>query len=306
VKADMKDEILSQQYLIYIVTAIIMGSAARILTIIQDYRQYPSYPNGYLLNLVTGIVAAGLGAVAFPALLAKNYSAITFLTIAIQHFRDVRKIEKESLKAIESGEYVKRGDAYIDGISKTYEARNYFALLVSLTTEITMHIISSKNMWLNITGGAAAGTAVFLVLRRFSKGHSIGDIADVRLGKVNVRNSELFVDDIFVSNLLGAEITRKTVQNEAIAAVIYPKKEHFRITLDNFGQRQAILFEVCRRLGVKRYSFIRKQFKTGRIAIAIVPLICDEGAFLDTIRQTPILENVKKNPELMKDPLEDK
>lgn len=299
-------ETISQQYLIYIITAIIMGSLARILTIVQDYRQYPSYPNGYLLNLVTGVAAAGLGAVAFPALLSANYSAITFLTLAIQHFRDVRKMEKESLKSIESSEYVKRGDAYIDGISKTYEARNYFALLVSLTTEVTMHIIGSETMWINIFAGVAAGTAMFLILRRFSKGHSIGDIAEVRLGRVEVRNSELFVDDIFVTNLLGADISRKTVQSEAIAAVIYPKKEHYRITLDNFGQRQAILFEVCRRLGVKRYSFVRKQFRTGRIAIAIVPIIRDEGAFIDTIRQTPLLENVKKNPELMKDPLENK
>lgn len=302
----MKEDIISQQYLIYIVTAIITGSLARILTIIQDYRQYPSYPNGYLINLVTGVVAAGLGAVAFPALLSKNYSAITFLAMGIQHFRDVRKLEKESLKAIDNSEYVRRGDAYIDGIAKTYEARNYFALLVSLITEITMHIINSKIMWVNIIGGVIAGTVLFLILRRFSKGHSIGDIAEVKLGKVEVRGSELFVDDIFVTNLLGSDISRKTVQSEAIAAVIYPKKEHYRITLDNYGQRQAILFEVCRRLGVKRYSFIRKQFRTGRIALAIVPIIRDEGAFIDTIRQTPLLENVKKNPELMNDPLEDK
>ncbi len=147
---------------------------------------------------------------------------------------------------------------------------------------------------------------MFLILRRFSKGHSIGDIAEVKLGKVEVRNSELFVDDIFVSNLLGADISRKIIQAEAIAAVITPKKEHYRITLDNYGQRQAMLFEVCRRLGVKRYSYIRKQFRTGRVAIAIVPLIRDEGAFIETIRQTPLLEVVKKNPELMKDPLENK
>lgn len=302
----MKEEFISQQYLIYIVTAIIMGSLARILTIVQDYRQYPSYPNGYLINLVTGVVAAGLGAVAFPALLSKNYSAVTFLAMGVQHFRDVRKLEKESLKSVDDSEYVRRGAAYIDGIAKTYEARNYFALLVSLITEITMHITSSTTMWVNILCGVLAGTVTFLILRRFSKGHSIGDIAEVKLGKVEVRGSELFVDDIFVTNLLGSENSRKTVQAEAIAAVINPKRQHFRITLDNYGQRQAMLFEVSRRLGIKRYSFIRKQFKTGRVAIAIVPLIRDEGAFLETIRKTPMLENVKKNPELMKDPLEDK
>lgn len=89
----MKENIISQQYLIYIVIAIIMGSIARILT---RFNKYPSYPNGYLLNLVTGVVAPGLGAVALPALLAKNYFTITFLTLGIQHFRDVRKIERKA------------------------------------------------------------------------------------------------------------------------------------------------------------------------------------------------------------------
>ncbi len=302
----MKEEIISQQELIFIGTAIVMGSLARILTIIQDYRQYPSYPNGYLLNLVSGIVAAGLGAVVVPAFLSKNYSAITFLTLGIQHFRDIRKIENESLKAVDSSEYAKRGDAYIDGIAKTYEARNYFALLVSFITEITMYVVNSSIIWVNVLVGVLAGSITFLILRRFSKGHNVGDLAEVKIGKIEVRNSELYVDNIFVTNLLGTDNSRKLVQSEGIGAVIYPKKDHFRITLDNYGQRQAILFEVCRRLGVKRYNFIRKQFSTGKIALAIVPIIRDEGAFIDTIKQTPILENVKKNPELMKNPLEDK
>ena len=302
----MKEEIISQQYLIYIITAIVMGSLARIFTIVQDYRQYPSYPNGYLINVVTGVVAAGLGAVAFPALLSKNFAAITFLSVGIQNFRDVRKVEKESLKAIDNNEYSRRGDAYIDGISKTYEARNYFALIVSLITEITMHIINSKIMLVNILSGVLAGSIMFFILRRFSKGHSIGDIAEVKLGQIEVRDSDLYVDNIFVTNLLGSDNSRKLVQSEGIGAVIYPKKEQYGITLDNYGQRQAILFEVCRRLGVKRYNFIRKQFSTGKVALAIVPIIRNEGAFIDTIMKTPILENVKKNPELIKDPLEDK
>ncbi|OCL26332.1 hypothetical protein U472_10005 [Orenia metallireducens] len=50
-------------------------------------------------------------------------------------------------------------------------------------------------------------------------------------------------------------------QKEGIAAVIYPKEDHFRITLDNFGQRQAILFEATDALGVKRYHFTRKEYQ---------------------------------------------
>ncbi len=136
----------------------------------------------------------------------------------------MRKVEKESLKALENTEYAKRGDAYIDGIAKTYEARNYFALVVALITQLTMNIINSKIIWINVLAGSAIGTVTFIILRRFSKGQSIGDIAEVKLGKIEVRDSELYVDDIFVTNYLGTDNSRKLVQSEGIGAVIYLKK----------------------------------------------------------------------------------
>lgn len=50
----------------------------------------------------------------------------------------------------------------------------------------------------------------------------------------------------------------KLFTEEGMAVVIYPKENHFRINLDNFGQRQAALFEACRALGVKRYQSQKK------------------------------------------------
>lgn len=94
----MKDGIISTDQIVLITTAIVVGTLARVLTIKEDYRQYPSYPNGYLTHLITGFVAAALGAVAIPALMTKNFVAVTFLTLAIQQFRDVRKTERDSLK----------------------------------------------------------------------------------------------------------------------------------------------------------------------------------------------------------------
>lgn len=120
---------ISEEHIILIITAIILGTLARVLTIKEDYRQYPSYPNGYLIHLITAFIAASLGAVAVPALMTKNFVAVTFLVLAIQQFRDVRKMERNSLKDLENTEYTYRGDAYIDGIAKTFESRNYFALV---------------------------------------------------------------------------------------------------------------------------------------------------------------------------------
>jgi hypothetical protein len=83
-RRNLKDSVISTEHIVLILTAIIIGTLARILTIKEDYRQYPGYPNGYLIHLLTGFVAAALGAVAIPALMTKNFVAVTFLTLAIQ------------------------------------------------------------------------------------------------------------------------------------------------------------------------------------------------------------------------------
>lgn len=290
---------ISTEHLVLIITATIMGTIARILTIKEDFRQYPSYPNGYMIHMVTGFVAATLGAFAIPALMTKNFIAVTFLTLAIQQFRDVRKAERDSLKDLETTEYAFRGDAYIDGISKTFESRNYFALIISLATAITMQIIHSKSHWIDIIAGAIIGFIVLFILKRFSKGKNIGDIAQVKEGKIEVKDSELFVDGIYISNLLGTENGAKLFQEEGRAVVIYPNEDHFRVTLENFGQRQAALFEATRTLGVKRYHFSRRDFENGRVVIALVPIINDKDKLIEAVKQTPLLESTKKSKAVM-------
>lgn len=286
---------ISKEQMILIVTSIIVGTLARILTIKEDFRQYPSYPNGYMIHLVTGFVAASLGALAIPALMTKNFVAVTFLTLAIQQFRDVRKSERESLKDLENTEYAYRGDAYIDGISKTFESRNYFALLVALGTAITMQFVDSKSSWINIISGCVVGLILLFILKRFSKGKTIGDIAEVIDARIEVKNHELFVDGIYVSNLLGTENASKLFQEEGRAVVINPKEDHFRVTLENFGQRQAALFEATRTLGVKRYHFTRRDFENGRVVIALVPIINDKDKLIEAVKKTPLLESSKKS-----------
>ena len=291
---------LERDQVILILTALIIGTIARVITIKEDFRQYPSYPNGFLIHLVLGFIAASLGAVAIPALMTKNFIAVTFLTLAIQQFRDVRKSERESLKDLENTEFAYRGDAYIDGISKTFESRNYFSLLVALGTGMTIQIVDSKSDLVNIIAGAIVGFILIFVLKRFSKGKTIGDIAEVKEGKIEVNNHELFVDGIYVSNLLGTENAAKLFQEEGRAVIIYPKAEHFRVTLENFGQRQAALFEATKTLGVKRYHFTRRDFNDGRVVIALVPIINDIDGLIEVVKKTPLLESSKKSPSVMK------
>ncbi|QGU95591.1 hypothetical protein GOM49_11245 [Clostridium bovifaecis] len=83
-----------------------------------------------------------------------------------------------------------------------------------------MELVSSKKIWINILAGSIAGIITLIILKRFLKGKSVGDIAEVKLGRSEVRYSELYVDDIYDTDLLGTENSRKLVQSEGMAAVI--------------------------------------------------------------------------------------
>ncbi|XEC95125.1 YIEGIA domain-containing protein [Paenibacillus tarimensis] len=289
-------DIISLEHLYLIVTATIVGTLARALTIKQDYRQYPSHPNGYLIHFVTGALAAALGAFIIPTLMTKNFVAVTFLSLAIQQFREVRKIERDSLNELEGTEYTLRGDSYIDGIAKTFEARNYFALLSAFATGVVMELLK-QTVWLEAPIGAIAGFIVFLILRRFTKGKHIKDFATVREGRIEVRGSELYVDNMLVTNLVGEELARKWFREEGLAAVITAKKPFYRVTLEHFGQRQAMLFEATRSVGKRRYAF--QDLAEGKIIIALVPIVNNFELLRETILNTPLLESVKKSPQLM-------
>ncbi|AST00218.1 hypothetical protein B9L19_14205 [Geobacillus thermocatenulatus] len=56
----MNEELISAEHIAMIATAVVLGTLARLLTIKEDFRQYPSYPNGYFIHLVTGFVASSL------------------------------------------------------------------------------------------------------------------------------------------------------------------------------------------------------------------------------------------------------
>ncbi|WP_313582623.1 YIEGIA family protein [Lacrimispora sp.] len=285
--------------LFIILCGIVMGTIARAITLRIDTRQNPSYPTGGFICIVIGILASFLGAVAIPSLLNKEFTAVTFIALAIQHFRDVRKTEKESLEDLEKTEYSKRGAAYIDGIAKTYESRNYLSLLTSLFVVLVLSIVSVDSLVINMIGAAASGFGMIYFLTRITKGKCIGDICNIREGKITIDHSDLFVNGMFVTNVLGTERSRDLFLKEGIGIVIEPKNDKFRITIENYGQRQAMLFEATRTFGVKRYSFTRKNYTNGALLLAFVPIIRDPDAIIDVIKKTPVLESSRKITTIM-------
>ncbi|MFB0830551.1 YIEGIA domain-containing protein [Brevibacillus laterosporus] len=296
---DGGESILSVDHLTIILTAMVMGTLARIFVLKEDYRQYPSYPNGFMIHILIGFIASTLGAVFVPAIMSSNWIAVTFLSLAIQQFRDVRKIEQESLRNLEKTEFTPRGEAYIDGIAKTFESRNYLALVVSISTATVMYVFKSLMLIVNVGIGVITGLVILLFIKRFSKGKQVGDIAIVKKGKIEIRESGLFVDGVFVSTIIGTANVQNVILEEAFAVTIEPNEEYLRIILDNYGQRKAILFEATRSIGVKQYHYTCKDFKSGKTIIVIVPLIRNIDKLLHAVKNTPLLESVKKNPSLM-------
>ena len=111
---------------------IAFGVITRYLVLRSDYRQYPGYPHGYITHLSLGLIAAVLGALAIPALAEKEFTAVTFLSLAATQFRDVREMERKTLAGLDLTNLVSRGPDYIEDISRIFEARNYLVMLIAL------------------------------------------------------------------------------------------------------------------------------------------------------------------------------
>lgn len=288
--------LLELSVVLYILTGTLVGFLGRLWMLRSDIRQYPTYPNGYLIHLTTGFIAAAMGAVAYPALLAKNYVAVTFLALAIQQFRDIRKMEKESLKSLERENYFFRGDAYIDGIAKTFEARNYIVMISSLITTISAFIIKqySHNKVIIMGISVIIGIAVIYFLKNYTKGHNIKDIADIEQVQIEFKNGDnLYVGDTYVMNI-GLSATRERILKNGFGIILNPKGENEKVLLNHEGQRTAILHECTRILGLERYAATRRNFDNGEVALFIVPIIKDVKLLKEIINNVPILETLKK------------
>lgn len=296
-------EYIDPHTLLIILCGIGMGTVARLVTLKIDTRQTPSFPNGMFISVFMGVVASFLGAVAIPALLARDLTAVTFLTLGVQHFREVRTTEKESLEKLESVEFTKRGPAYIDGIAKTYESRYYISLVTALAVVLALELLGRAEPAFNLALALAVGLAVIALLRALTKGKCVGDICTLKEGKLTLEGSDLYVDGMYVTSQLGTDHSRALFLKEGVGFVITPKKKKFEITLNNYGQRQALLFEATRTFGMKRFAFTRKSFKEGKIVLAFVPILRQPEAIMDVLRKTPVLENSRKIHTLMQEPV---
>ena len=107
------------------------GVILRILLLRTDLRQYPTYPHGRVIHISLGVIAAAMGAVAVPALLGKDYTAVTFLSLAAQQFREVRNMEAQQSGESGCDGVGSPGLFYIEGIAMAFEGRNYLIMFAA-------------------------------------------------------------------------------------------------------------------------------------------------------------------------------
>ena len=284
-----------ERYLTATVLGIGIGFAARCLMLRSDYRQYPAYPHGYVTHLSLGLVAALLGALAVPALMEKEFTAVTFLSLAATQFRDIRQIERDTLNRLDLSRLVARGPDYIEGIARVFEARNYLVMLIGL-------LVSGATYLAGIAAGFIVGLLSLLGALRLMRGPVIGRIAGVRPAEVSFKGPNLFVEDIQFMNLAREEI-RRTVLERGLGVIIEPFDDNAREILANNGQRLAIAHDAAVQLGIYRdvdtaefTPILRRDLDTGRIGMLILPLEKDIECLVTAVKNVPVLESSSSRP----------
>lgn len=278
-----------------IVGGLVAGVLARLFMLRLDYRQYPTYPHDLITHIAMGSIAALIGAVLIPALLLKQYTAVTFLALAAEQFRNVRNMERETLTKLEETELVPRGIDYIEGIARTFEARNYLTIFTAI-------IASGMIIWLGWLYAVIIIVIIIILFQFIKTGRVVGDIAEVTAARLHFQGPILMVDDIFIMNI-GDPSAKEKILAEGLAVFIKPKDDNSRAILHNVGQRQAILHTAAALLGTKReigepefMPLARKNIDTGAIGMFILPLEKDFESLRNIIERTPVLESASRKP----------
>lgn len=293
---------------IIVITSIVMGMAARVYMMRVDTRQYPTHPQGVISHLTLGLIAAFLGSLALPSLAEKEFSAVTFLALAAQQFRDVRNLERQSLDKIEVTELVPRGTAYIEDIAKAFEARNYMVILTALMTSIGAYIAMAFNQpaHFQVICAVMAGGLSAITLKQVLKRTLLYEIADVNPGEITFEGPLLKVNDVIIMNI-GLKSSREIFLDNGIAIEIIPKNSSANATLANIGQRQAIQHNASIQLGIRKdvdepdfTPIARRNPNNGNVVMAMIPMYADTNKLVEVIKNTPVLESAKRKTSISK------
>lgn len=282
-------------YLLAIIAGTLAGTLSRILLLRMDYRQYPGYPHGMISHISLGFIASAIGAVSVPAIIKPDFAAVTFLALAATQFREIRSIERTTLDNLDKTELVRRGNDYIEGIARTFEARNYLVMFTSL-------LVTAAYYFAGLPGAAVMMALLIIFVRSFMSGQNIGDICEIVPARIHFDKSLLKVDEIDVMNV-GLPDMRDKIINEGLAVKIVPRDFNALAVINDMGQRTAIAHTAAALLGSKKdidtpefTPLARKNVDTGEVGLYILPVIKDMEALLLAVKRTPVLESARSKP----------
>jgi hypothetical protein len=275
----------------------VAGLISRLVSLKSGNTHYPGYPSGYISQLALAVIAAMIGSSVLTALIGKQFTAATFLTLAATQFRDVRNTERNTLIQEEKLILVSRGPGYIEGIAITFEARNYLAMLVALSTS-AITVIGGTVV------GIIGGVIMIVIGEIFMSGRHIGDIIEVEPAKVWFdKGTLLYVDDVMMMEV-GLPHPRERYEKEGLGVTLTPKNERGQAVLWNVSQRQAISYEAATAVGVQKDVGYPEQTplcrmampaSTGKAGLSILPVERDMDKLIRAIKRTPVLEASKWN-----------
>ncbi len=286
--------------------AVVIGILSRIIMINLDQRQYPTQPNILLSQLVLAFVASSLGALLIPALIERSYTSITFLSLAAEQFRQVRENRRNTLQNLEEQQLVKRGNAFIEEIARTYEVRNYMCIVTSFFTIGLYYILLTEiNIGSNIALiiSSISGLVLALILRKLLSRGEISDIADVVEVDISFVNESIMqIGELKGITNIGLESDRKRFLEKGIGIEIIPKDNSYKNAgiLNDPGQRQAIAYNLYSRLGILREgnepAFVplpRRNPNKESLVLAFIPIEKDAQKVIEAVKSAPIVSSAK-------------
>ncbi len=287
---------MTDPYITPVILGIIAGTIARLIMLRTDFRQYPTYPHGRIIHVALGFIAAFIGAAAVPSVLSKDWSAVTFLGLAAQQFRDVRNMERTTLQNLDAMELVPRGTTYIEGTARVFEGRNYLVMFTAIVTTLV------ATLW-NIGWGIVAAGIMFIFDKVKMSGKTIHHIADIHEAEVVIDGANVLVGNIYIMNV-GLQVNQQLLRERAIGIILVPKSAGSVLTLANTGQRQALLHDVSNILGVYRDTgeptlvpMAKRDLNDGRIGLLLLPQEKDVNRAKATLATVPILESAVRLPK---------
>ena len=282
--------------------AVLLGTLCRFLVLRIKDKQYPKRPQDYIEQIIMAGLTSSLGAIALPALMDKEFAALTFLVVGIQQFQGLSKQEKITLDNIDEEELVPKVVSYIEEISSTYEVRSYVSLFSAFGSSIVYILFARRfgeNILICTILAVLVAFIVGLIFMRILRRNSINDIADIKSAKIYFDGPIMKVNDIVITNT-GLKSTRDKFLKSGIAIEVVPKDKKDFGVINDLGQRAAIIHNIFIHVGVDKdvdehdiVSTSKVDLNNKSVLIVFMPILNDMELIKKVAGSTPILETSK-------------